>query len=162
MSSESSPSDGDTDDDCVREVCAEFNPLAPVDDSRLTFDGLLAMRLVVLDARRFSGVEVMTGESSGISTLALWDGGTDRLPTTEITRVTWTMTAGKSWQGGDFDTPVERTVGEYFWIVWDTVADAQASMATVGIAYDYAYSNDDAASWLAAQDRWKMRIYCCQ
>lgn len=118
-------------------------------------------------------LEVLTGEVSATSFLAVWsdNGGAPAQPLASLGATGAFMTAGPvTWYGADLLVPVPVTAGTKYWLVWDPSGNEQVSATDdpTDVIPTYWGSNtgdvNGGASWFGpfsfADRRWKFRAFC--
>ena len=79
-----------------------------------------------------------------------------------VSRGAFDLQAAKGWQGADLDPPVEVAAGDNWWMVWETVPNAQSPFDVAGVAVDYRGSPDQGRSRKGPfQQPVKYRVFCC-
>jgi thermitase len=109
-------------------------------------------------------VELMTGGKTGPFVVQLRpDNGTGYPSNTVYRQVTFTMSSTVGWQGVEFDAAYMVTAGTPYWIVYQPVYGARASIATSGTSYTYCWDNfgDGTGDWdyKATAYAWMARFY---
>jgi hypothetical protein len=121
---------------------------------------LIAVRYTPTVSLGLSRIEVFTGGVSHASTLAVWDD----VPGSVVRQQGFTIEPSVDWQGATFGTPVLLEAGKPVWIVWESVAGAQAPVDRNGLdALESRESFDGGATWAFPQGplQFKVRLFGC-
>lgn len=145
---------------CTPMLCYALNDQRSVVSSAVTVLGRAATAFELPGDRRALRVELFTGESSAASRLAIWSSNGDR-PGSELVGQAWTLDPLNQWQGATFSEPFALSGQTRYWVVWDTPANAQASMSTSGEIPTHSFQRQGETSWSSENERPMFRLYCC-
>ncbi|HTF91146.1 MAG TPA: DUF4082 domain-containing protein [Planctomycetota bacterium] len=112
-----------------------------------------------------TSVEVFTGESSGQNSVQIWshNAGLNQ-PGSMLSSGSWSMSSTNGWQGAPLAAQVPLVAGTTYWLGWNPINGAQASVDTsiAGNGQLYRPSFDGGQTWLGpfqSSNHWKFRIF---
>jgi hypothetical protein len=122
----------------------------------------LGMQFVPTAPMTVTAIEVYTGDASGTNTIGVWShDAAANAPDVVLRDGTWAMVSSPSWQGATLTTPLALTPGTTYWIGWEPVNGALASLASAGTDLTYRGSFDGGASWNGPYSGpWMFRVSC--
>jgi hypothetical protein len=144
-------------------VCLSFNDTGSASGSTMGGPGLtLGMQFVAPTAMTVTSIEVYTGDATGLNSIGVWSHDPAiNAPDAVLRDGSWTMVSTPSWQGATLTTPLALSAGTTYWVGWEPINGALASLADAGSDLSYRGSFDAGATWNGPYTApWMFRIYC--
>lgn len=154
--------DGETGQCLPDGPCDGRNTGAGFQDGSTTGGPWISWRWRPQVAGEVTRLELFTGEAGGATALSL-HATQNNQPGARLARGAFMQALANGWQGAELDAAVLVEAGVDYWIVWETVANAQSPFDLAGEAVDYRGSPDQGRSWNGPfQAPLKYRVFCCQ
>lgn len=153
---------------CANPCFAMFDD-ATFDDRSSTSGGLtLAVQFQVSRPTTAQRLELFTGESSGTTTLSLWDHDTTKnTPGKLLASGSYPQSTTKAWQGANLPGTTLLLPNNKYWFGMRYTRSSQISArrrAPNNSGQPYRFTRDSGKTWSSEfrQWEWKLRIFCCK